>query len=101
MFDSTKRIRYQWFLEDLNGEICGSKAEKAVKFNKGYNTLNHFVFKDNKLYNQLLKVRQPKRLVVYDYNAVKTIEKIHAQLEYMRNSKTFAKIKQLYYKINK
>ena len=34
LFDSTKQIRYRRFLEDLNGEISGTKAERAVKFNE-------------------------------------------------------------------
>lgn len=59
------------------------------------------MLKDNKLYCWALKVRQFERLVVCDYNATETIEKIHAQLEYVGNSKTFANIKQLYYKANK
>lgn len=66
LFDSAKRIRYQWFLEDSDNEIWGTKAERAVKFNKRYNALNHFVLKDNELYRWALKVRQPKRLVVCD-----------------------------------
>ena len=38
---------------------------------------------------------------MYDYNAVDIIEKVYAQLEHAGNSKTFAKIKQFYYGINK
>lgn len=101
LFNSAKRIRYQWFLEDPDGEICRTKAEKAVKLNKRYNALNYFVLKDNELYCRALKVGQPKRLVVCNYNAAETIGKVHAQLEHAENLKTFAKIKQLYYEISK
>lgn len=101
MFDSAKRIKHRWFLEDPDGEICGTKAERAVKFNERYDVLNYFVLKDNELYRRALKVGQPERLVECDYNAVETIEKVHAQFEHVGNSKTFAKIKQLYYRINK
>ncbi len=101
LFDSAKRIRYRWFLEDPDGEICGTKAERAVKFNERYDALNHFVLKDNELYRRVFKVGQPERLVVCDYNAAELIKKVHAQLEHAGNSKTFAKIKQLYYGINK
>lgn len=92
MFDSAKRIRYQWFLKDPDGEICGTKAERVVKFNECYDALNHFVLKDNELYRWAFKVGQPKRLLVCDYNATKTIEKVHAKLEHAGNLKTFAKI---------
>ena len=84
-------------MEDPDGEICGTKAERAVKFNERYDALNHFVLKDNELYRRAMKVGQPERLVVCDYNAAETIEKVHAQLEHAGNSKTFTKIKQLYY----
>ena len=40
-------------------------------------------------------------MVVQDYIAAKMIEKRHTQFEHMENLKTFAKIKQLYYEINK
>lgn len=43
LFDSAKRIRYRWFLEDPDGEICETKAERAVKFNERYDALSHFV----------------------------------------------------------
>lgn len=88
-------------MEDLNDKICGTKAERAVKFNKCYNALIHFVLKDNELYRRVLKVGQLERLVVCDYNAMEIIEKIHAQLEHAGNLKTFTKIKHLYYGINK
>lgn len=48
-----------------------------MKFNKRYNAYNHFVFKNNELYRQVFKVRQPKRLVVCDYNSMDIIEKVH------------------------
>lgn len=34
LFDSAKWIRYRWSLEDSDGEICGTKAEKTVNFNE-------------------------------------------------------------------
>ena len=80
-------------MEDPNGEISETKVEKAVKFNKRYNALNHFVLKDNELYRRAFKVRQPKRLIVCDYSATDIIEKVHIQLEHVGNLKTFAKIK--------
>ncbi len=72
-----------------------------MKFNKRYDELNHFVFKDNESYSQAFKAGQPDRLVLCDYNPAETIGKVNAQFEHTRNSKTFAKIKQLYYRINK
>lgn len=65
-------------MESLDDEICGTKAEKIVKFNEYYDTLNHFVLKDNELYQQVYKFRQPKKLVVYDNNTAEMIKKIHA-----------------------
>ena len=73
MFDNAKQIRYHWFLKDLDNKICETKALKVVKFNKRYNAFKHFMLKDNELYCWVLKIGQPKRLIVYDYNAVKTI----------------------------
>ncbi len=88
-------------MESPDNEICETKAERAVKFNEYYDALNHFVLKDNELYQRVFKVGQPERLVVCDYNTAERIEKIHAQLEHTGSLKTFAKIKQLYYGINK
>lgn len=76
LFNSAKWIKYQWFLEDSNNEICGTKEEKAIKFNKHYDLFNNFVLKDNELYQWAFKVGQSKRLVIYDYNTVEIIEKV-------------------------
>ncbi len=101
LFDSAKRIRYRWFLENPNSEINETKVEGAVKFNERYDALNYFVLKDNELYLRAFNVAQPERCVVCDYSAVKIIEKVYAQLEHSGNLKTFAKIKQFYYGIKK
>ena len=80
-------------MEDPDGEIRGTKAERAVKFNERYNALNDFVLKNNELYRRVFKVGQPERLVVCDCNATEIIEKVYTQLEHSGNSKTFVKIK--------
>lgn len=36
-----------------------------------------------------------------DYNTINNIEKVHIQLDYIKNLKTFIKTKQFYYEINK
>ena len=88
-------------MEDLDSEIYSTKVERVIKFNKCYDALNHFVLKDNDLYRRVFKIEQPEKLVVCDYNTTEMIEKVYAQLEYAGNLKTFTKIKQLYYGINK
>lgn len=93
LFNSTKRIRYRWFLGDSNVEIIEIKVEKTVKFNERYDTLNYFVLKNNELYCQAFKVGQCKRLSVCDYSATNIIEKVHTQLEHTGNSKIFVNIK--------
>lgn len=59
------------------------------------------MLRDNELYRRAFKAEQPGRLVVCDYNAAEITEKVHGQFEHAGNSKTFAKIIQLYYGINK
>lgn len=77
MFNSAKQIRYQWFLEDPNGEINMTKVEIEMKFNKCYNIFNYFLLKDNELYCQVLKVEQSKRLVMCNYSDVDIVEKVY------------------------
>lgn len=64
-------------MEDPDDEIYETKVEKVVKFNKYYNALNYFSLKDNELYQQVFKVRQPKNLIVCDYSVPKIIEKVY------------------------
>lgn len=71
-------------MKNLNGEISGIKAKRLVKFNKRYNTLYYFVLKDNKLYHQVFKFGQPKKLVLCNYSAANIIKKIHTQLKHIR-----------------
>lgn len=101
MFGSAKRIRYRWLLADLDGEINKPRAEKVTKLNERHIALNLFIFWENGLYCRPLKVGRAERLVVCDYNAAEIIEKVHGQLDYAGNSKTFAEIKQFDYGINK
>ncbi len=44
---------------------------------------------------------QAEKLMVFDYNFAKTMKNVHGQLEHTENSKTFEKIKELYYEIDK
>lgn len=88
-------------MKDPNGEISKTKAERAVKFNKDYNSLNYFVLQDSKLYCQLFKVGQSKRLIMCDYSIADIVEKVYSQLKHKRNLKIFARIQYFYYEINK
>lgn len=65
-------------MENFDGEICETKIEKAIKFNKHYNALNYFVLKNNELCRRTFRVGQPEKLVIYDYNVAKMLKKIHA-----------------------
>lgn len=64
-------------MKDPDSEIYGTKIKREVTFNKYYEMPNHFLFKDNKLYQQVFKVGQCKKFVVYNYNTIKIIERIY------------------------
>lgn len=46
-----------------------------MKFNKYYNIYNYFVFNNNELYHQVFKIKQLKKLVIYDYKTINIIGK--------------------------
>lgn len=101
LFDSAKRIRYRWILTTPEAPIQGTKEEKRVKFNERNDALKHFLLKDNQLYRKSLKAGQRERQVVCDYDAADVIERIHCELEHAGNNKTFQKVNELYYGVNK
>lgn len=101
LFDSAKRTRYWWILSAPKAPINGTKEEKQVKFNKRNNALKIFFLKDNQLYCKALKKEQQKQRVVFDYDAANMIKKIHCKLEHAGNHKTFQKVNELCYGVNK
>ena len=63
--------------------------------------MKHFFLIDNQLYRKSLKTGQQERSVVCDYNAADVIEKVHCELGHAGNNKTFQKVNELYYGVNK
>ena len=101
LFDSAKRIRYRWILTAPEAPIRGTKEEKQTKLNERNDALKHFLLIDNQLYRKSLKAGQLEQSVVCDYDAADVIEKVHCELEHAGNNKTFQKVNELYYGVNK